>query len=159
MMHMRRSERQITDEAKIDAVIRGCDCCRLGFVDGDEAYIVPVNFALAEEDGKRVLYLHGAKEGRKAALIREKGRCTIEMDTKHELMTAETACGHSYLYQSVMGKGSVAFVEDAVQKAAALNRIMGRYSGRSDWSFPEDVLARTGLIRVEIEELSCKEHQ
>lgn len=158
-MNMRRREREVTDAGKIDAIIRSCDCCRLGFVDGEEAYIVPVNFVMAEEDGRRVLYLHGAKEGRKAALIREKGRCSFEMDTKHELLTADTACGHSYFYQSVMGRGSIAFVEEPEKKAAALNLIMGRYSGRSDWTFPQEVLERTGLIRVEIEELSCKEHQ
>lgn len=158
-MNMRRREREVTDAGKIDAIIRSCDCCRLGFVDGEEAYIVPVNFVMAEEDGRRVLYLHGAKEGRKAALIREKGRCSFEMDTKHELLTADTACGHSYFYQSVMGRGSIAFVEEPEKKAAALNLIMGRYSGRSDWTFPQEMLERTGLIRVEIEELSCKEHQ
>lgn len=159
MMNMRRSERQITDPERIDAIIRSCDCCRLGFVDGDEAYIVPVNFVMAEEGGKRVLYFHGAKEGRKAALIREKGRCSFEMDTKHALMSADTACGHSYFYQSVMGRGSVAFVEEPEQKAAALNLIMGQYTGKGDWHFPEEVLCRTGLIRLEISELSCKENQ
>lgn len=158
-MNMRRKERAVTDAGKIDAIIRSCDCCRLGFVDGEEAYIVPVNFVMAEEDGKRVLYLHGAKEGRKAALIREKGRCSFEMDTKHELLAADTACGHSYLYQSVMGRGSIAFVEEPERKAAALNLIMGRYSGKSDWTFPQEVLERTGLICLEIEELSCKENQ
>lgn len=158
-MNMRRKEREVTDAGKIDAIIRSCDCCRLGFVDGGEAYIVPVNFAMTEENGSRVLYIHGAKEGRKAALIREKGRCSFEMDTKHELLTADTACGHSYFYQSVMGRGSIAFVEEPEKKAAALNLIMGRYSGRSDWTFPQEMLERTGLIRLEIEALSCKEHQ
>lgn len=158
-MNMRRKEREVTDAGKIDAIIRSCDCCRLGFVDGEEAYIVPVNFVMAEENGGRVLYLHGAKEGRKAALIREKGRCSFEMDTKHELLTADTACGHSYFYQSVMGRGSIAFVEEPEEKSAALNLIMGRYSGKSDWTFPQEVLERTGLICLEIEELSCKENQ
>ena len=31
---MRRHDREITDAAQIDAVIRACDCCRLGFADG-----------------------------------------------------------------------------------------------------------------------------
>ncbi len=159
MMKMRRKEREVTDAAKIDAIIRSCDCCRLGFVDGDEAYIVPVNFAMTEEGGKRVFYIHGAKEGRKAELIREKGRCSFEMDTGHRVKAGESACDFSYLYQSVMGRGSIAFVEDLAQKTAALNLIMGQYSDRSDWSFPEAVLARTGLIRLEVEELTCKENQ
>ena len=158
MMKMRRKEREVTDAAKINAVIDSCDCCRLGFVDGDEAYIVPVNFAMTEEEGKRVFYIHGAKEGRKAGLIRERGRCSFEMDTTHKVMTADTACDYSFLYQSVMGKGSIAFVEDVEKKAAALNLIMGHYSGKADWSFPEEMLKRTGLMRLEVDEISCKEH-
>lgn len=159
MMTMRRKEREVTDGAKINEIIGRCDCCRLGFVDGDEAYIVPLNFVMAEENGKRVFYMHGAKEGRKAGLVREKGRCSFEMDTTHQLLSADSACDFSYLYQSVMGKGSIAFVEDLEQKAAALNLIMGQYSGRSDWSFPAEMLKRTGLMRLEVEELSCKENQ
>lgn len=159
MMKMRRKEREVTDAAKINGIIRSCDCCRLGFVDGDEAYIVPVNFAMTEENGKRVFYIHGAKEGRKAGLIREKGRCSFEMDTKHAIMTGETACDYSFYYQSVMGKGSIAFVDCLEKKAAALNLIMGQYSDKSDWGFPEAMLERTGVIRLEVEELSCKENQ
>lgn len=158
MMKMRRSEREVTDAAKIDAIIRRCECVRLGFVDGDEAYIVPVNFALTEEDGKRVFYIHGAQEGRKAALVREKGRCSFEMDCSHEVLHAEQACDYSYYYQSVMGKGCIAFVDDLEKKAAALNLIMGQYSDKSDWSFPEAMLKRTGVIRLEVTELSAKEN-
>ena len=158
MMKMRRSEREVTDAAKIDGIIRRCECVRLGFVDGDEAYIVPVNFALAEEDGKRVFYIHGAQEGRKAALVREKGRCSFEMDCSHEVLSAEEACDYSYYYQSVMGKGNIAFVDDLAKKAAALNLIMGQYSGKSNWNFPDIMLQRTGILRLEVTDISAKEH-
>ena len=55
---MRRKDREITDLERIDEIIRACDCCRLGFQDGEGVYIVPVNFGFAWEDGKRVLYFH-----------------------------------------------------------------------------------------------------
>ena len=157
-MKMRRYEREVTDPAKISDIIRRCECVHLGFVDGEDAYIVPVNFAPAEEEGKRVFYIHGAQEGRKAALIREKGRCSFEMDCSHEVKRAEEACEFSYYYQSVMGKGKIAFVDDPEKKAAALNLIMGQYSRRSDWDFPEAMLQRTAVIRVEVSELSAKEN-
>jgi len=41
---MRRSDREVKDSARIDEIIRMCDCCRLGLVDGDGVYIVPLNF-------------------------------------------------------------------------------------------------------------------
>ena len=157
-MEMRRHDREVKDSAKINEIIRRCECVHLGFVDGEDAYIVPVNFALAEEDGKRVFYIHGAQEGRKAALIREKGRCSFALNCSHEVLTAEAACDFSYYYQSVMGKGSIAFVDDLDRKAAALNLIMGQYSERSDWTYPEAMLQRTGVIRLEVTELSAKEN-
>ena len=158
MMKMRRQEREVTDAAQINGIISKCDCLRLGFVDGDEAYIVPVNFTLAEEEGKRVFYIHGAQAGRKAELIRQQGRCSFEMDCSHEVLTADTACDFSYYYQSVMGRGRIAFVDDAEKKAAALNLVMAQYSNRGDWEFPAAMLERTGVIRLEVEELSAKEH-
>ena len=39
---------------------------RLGFVDGDDAYIVPLNYGYEDKDGELVIYCHGAKDGRKA---------------------------------------------------------------------------------------------
>ncbi|MGM9661972.1 MAG: pyridoxamine 5'-phosphate oxidase family protein [Oscillospiraceae bacterium] len=158
-MDMRRNDRAVTDEAAIDAIIRDCDCCRLGFVDGEEAYVVPVNFACVQEDGRRVFYIHGAQEGRKAELVRKNGRCCFELDTGHGVMTAEAACGYSFYYKSVIGQGNIAFVDDPVKKTEALNHIMARYSDRGDWSFPEAVLERTGVLRLEVTELSCKENR
>ena len=158
-MQMRRNERAVTDGAKIDTIIQSCDCCRLGFVDGEEAYVVPVNFACVEEDDKRVFYIHGAKEGRKADLVRKNGRCGFELDTGHGIMTADAACGYSFCYQSVIGRGTIAFMDDPAKKAEALNRIMAKYSGKGDWSFPEAVLERTGVLRLEVTELSCKENR
>ena len=30
---MRRKDREVLDETKIDGFIRACDCCRIGFYD------------------------------------------------------------------------------------------------------------------------------
>ena len=41
---MRRKDREITDRDCIDDIIEACDCCRLGFCDEGEPYIVPVSY-------------------------------------------------------------------------------------------------------------------
>ena len=48
---MRRKDREVLDEIKIDEFIRNCDCCRIGFYDkeNDEVYIVPLNFGYSNE--------------------------------------------------------------------------------------------------------------
>lgn len=41
---MRRKDREITEPAKIREIIEASHCCRLGFFDGKEVYIVPLSF-------------------------------------------------------------------------------------------------------------------
>ena len=106
---MRRKDREVLDEVKIDKFIRDCDCCRIGFYDkeNDEVYIVPLNFGYSNIDNKRVFYFHGAKEGRKIDLISKTNKVTFEMDSNHELIVGEMAWNYSERYQCVMGTGLI----------------------------------------------------
>ena len=70
---MRRKDREVTDAGKIREAIEASHCCRLGFYDEGEVYIVPMNFGYTEEEEKRIFYFHSAKEGRK---VFEKLKCT-----------------------------------------------------------------------------------
>ena len=108
---MRRKEREVTDYNKMIEMLKSCDCCRIGLVDDKGAYIVPMNFG----------YFHGATEGKKIDLINNQPEISFETDTKHELVTSDTACGHSYLYQSIMGRGQVKIVADRDTKIKGLN--------------------------------------
>ncbi len=155
---MRRKDREITDIEKMLKIMNECDCCRLGLVDKDVAYIVPMNFGYEVQQDKITLYFHGAVEGRKIDLLKKNANVTFEMDTKHELVTADKACGYSYLYQSVMGTGKASFVTSANDKADGLTKIMERYTQKSQWNFEPKVLDRTAVIKLEVSEWSCKEH-
>ena len=57
-----------------------------------------------------------------------------------------------------MGGGPVSFVEDAEEKKKALSVIMLHNTDRADWDFPEDMVKNTGVFKLEVEEISCKEH-
>ena len=50
MREMRRKDREVTDEARIDEIISRCNCCRIGFNDSGEVYIVPLNFGYTYEE-------------------------------------------------------------------------------------------------------------
>ena len=104
---MRRNEHELTDQERIDTLIGSCQVCRLGFVDGDRPYIVPLNFGYAREGGRRIFYFHGAREGRKMDLARRNGTAGFELDTAHELHEGDAACSYSFRYQSVIGSGTV----------------------------------------------------
>lgn len=155
---MRRKEREVTDAAKIQEIISKCKYCRLGLYDDGRVYIVPVNFAYKIADGKYVLYIHGAKEGRKVELIKKNGYAAFEMDVNAGLKTADSACGHSEYFQSVIGEGRIQMVEDIGEKREALQLLMEYNTGNGDWEFPEKMLEVTGVIRLDVETLSCKEN-
>lgn len=155
---MRRKDREITDYRKMMEIVGRCDCCRIGLTDQEGAYIVPVNFGYEEKDGALILYFHGAGEGKKIDLIRKQPQAGFEMDTKHELVTGETACAYSYLFQSVMGRGEIQLLEDYQEKVHGLEKIMARYSDRENWSFPEKMVEKMAVIRLSVTKWSCKEH-
>lgn len=155
---MRRKEREISDYNIMLTIADKCDCIRLGFVDGEDAYIVPLNFGCENKDGHMIIYCHGAKDGKKAGLIKLNGRASFEMDTKHELVEADRACGYSYLYQSVMGKGEIGFVEEYKEKIHALEIIMNHYSDNRDWKFDEKAVNSTAVIKISVKEWTAKEH-
>lgn len=159
MRAMRRKDRQVTDPERIRAVIAACDCCRLGLCEDGRAYIVPLDFGFAERDGRYTLYFHSAKEGRKIDLIRERGWASFEMDAGHEVISDESACEYTARFQCVMGGGPMTMLETAEEKRAGLAAIMAHVSGEErTWDFPEAMLERPQVIRLEAEELTCKVH-
>lgn len=155
---MRRKDREITAFSKILEIVDKCDCCRLGLVDGQEAYIVPMNFGYDMIDDKMILYFHCASKGRKTSLFPQQSVVSFEMDTKHELVSGEIGCGFSYLYQSVMGTGTITTLCDKAEKIEGLQKIMEHYTGKTQWEFDEKVLNVTTVLKLSVESLSGKEH-
>ena len=155
---MRRKDREITDAGKIREIIETCTCCRLGFCDEGKVYIVPLSFGFTEQDGRYTFYFHSAQQGRKITLIEQTGYAGFEMDTGYQIHEADTACRHSAGFRSVIGGGSVRFVDDPAEKEAALRKIMAHNTGREDWSFEPRMLQAVRVFRLDVEELSCKEH-
>lgn len=155
---MRRKDREITEQERIDEIIRACHCCRLGFCDQGKPYIVPLNFGYTKRDGTRVFYFHGAKEGRKIDCIRRSGWAGFEMDTHYKLNESEKACGYSARFRSVIGGGRISIVETAEEKREGLQVIMRHLTGKDQWEFEEKMLEVVCVFKLEVEELSCKEH-
>ena len=156
---MRRRDREETDSARIDAVIQACDCCRLGFADGESCYVVPLNFGFRWEGERRVFYFHGAGEGRKMELARRTGRASFEMDTGHVLRILEQGCGCTMAFQSVMGEGIVEILAEREEKRRGLEAILEQASGRGGWSLPDKAVDATAVLRLQVETISCKIHE
>ena len=74
--HMRRKDKELTDSKEIEGIVKKATVCRLGLMDEDEAYIVPVNFGYE----KNAIYFHSALKGRKIELIKKKEKVCFEIE-------------------------------------------------------------------------------
>lgn len=155
---MRRQDRKVTDPALIEACMKESICLHVGFNDEGEVYILPVNFGYVIEDGRYTLYFHGASAGRKYDLAKNSPAVGIEMESRLVGVTADKACNFSQDFLSIIGNGICSIVEDENEKVKGLTALMTKISGRSDWEFPEAMLKNTTVFKVEVTELSCKEH-
>lgn len=157
---MRRDDREVKDENKIDDIIEKCKCCRIGFYDNEKSqvYIVPLNFGYVKKECQRIFYFHCAKEGRKIELIQKNSKVGFELDTNYQLKEAKIACGYSAYFQSIIGNGKIYFVTNYEEKRTGLNSIMEHNTGKSNWSFDEKMLNSVCVFKLVIEVLSCKEN-
>ena len=105
---MRRKEREITSIDAIEKTIKSANVCRIGLVDGDEPYVVPVCFGY-ERGG---LYFHGALEGRKTGLIKKSKKVCFEIDTDVEVVASEKPCSWTVKFRSVIGTGRAFILEN-----------------------------------------------
>ena len=64
-----KRERQVTDPQQILRILDTANVLHMGMVDGDEPYVIPMNYGYTMEDGKLTIYLHSATKGRKLDLI------------------------------------------------------------------------------------------
>ena len=156
---MRRKDREVTDKAKVEEIIRGCHCCRLGFNDDGEVYILPLNFGWEKKEDTYVLYFHGAKEGRKIDLIGKNPKVGFEMDRGYSLRPGEIGGECTASFQSIIGNGVVEMVEDKDEKIHGLTLIMNHNAGPKAWTFSEPMLQAVAVFRMTVEKMSCKEHE
>ncbi len=149
---MRRSEREITDRAEIEEIIRKASICRIALSDNGNPYIVPVCFGY--EHGR--LYFHTATERRKLEILKRNNRVCFEMDIETKLAVGEKACTWGMKYRSVIGFGTAWFVEDPAEKRKGLDAIMRQYSG-PEGDYSTKALNQTALVKIEIESLTGKQ--
>ena len=157
---MRRKDREVTEMEGNPTDFDECKVCRIGIMDENGPYIVPVNYGYVREEGKVILYIHGAREGKKIDLIRKNANVGVEIDYRHELVEGDTACQYSYYYASIIGKGTASIIDNPREKLQALNVIMKHQTGRTFDEFQKNpnLEKAVAIIRIDLNEYSCKKH-
>lgn len=150
---MRRKDREITDRAEIDAIIRSANLMHIALVDGDMPFLVPVFYAF---DGS-ALYFHSAQAGTKIEILKRNHNVCFEISIDQSFIESDEACDFEARHRTVIGTGKAVFVDDEAEKIKALDLIVAHFS-RKKFEYPKTNLDRTAVIRIDIVSVKGKKH-
>ena len=150
-----KRERQVTDLQEIIRILDTANILHLGMVDGDEPYVIPMNYGYTMRDGKLTLYLHGATKGRKLDLIRKNPKVCFSLECDVAPFESKLPCQYGTVYSSVMGRGVAEIVEDVEQKKEAMTILMKTQTGK-DFSFTDKLVSIVSVIRISVSDYTAK---
>ncbi len=153
---MRKANKEIKDVSVIVQLLKTCHVGRLGTIGRDGYPIVkPLNFSFHE--GK--IYFHTALAGEKIDDIKRDNRVCFEVDQPIAFVRADKQpCEAEYLYRSVIIKGRALLVEDQGERTLAFKSLMDKYQPEGGYGlYPEEKLAMTGIVRIDVVEMTGKE--
>ncbi len=139
---------------RIEEIIKQCDVCFIGVVDGDMPYVLPMNFGFKDN----IIYLHSAPEGRIIDILNRNSNICVTFSMDHELVFQhpEVACSYRMKSKSVVAWGKVKFQEDFAKKEEALNIIMEQYSDKK-FTYSDPAIRNVKIWEVAMDKVSCKE--
>ena len=155
MQGMTKREFRITDENQIRHILDTAKVLHLGLAVNNEPYVVSMNYGYAMEEGKLVLYLHSAVQGKKLDMMRENPRVFFELDCDLAPFEGEKPCQYGLVYSSVMGRGTASIVEDTAEKIKAMALLM-KTQTQKDFEFNDRLVSIVAVIRIDVEEYTAK---
>ncbi len=155
MRQMRRKDRQVTDLAAIRRILEGESHLHLAMCDEGMPYVVPLSYGFElDAQGKLTLYLHAASEGEKLDILRKNDKVCFSIDTLVQNVPVDDSW--TAKYRSVIGRGSVIFVEDAAEKQRALQAIVRQAGFEPKGDMPAQTVEHTCVMRVDVAEYTAK---
>lgn len=151
-----RREFAVTERSEILDILNKCKVVNVGLVDGDEPYVVPMNYGyIMDEEGNLELYLHGALEGYKIDLIRKNPKTFVEMHCDIESFEGDIPCKYGMAYASLMGRGTAELIEDVEDKIRGLEILMKTQTGR-DFEITAQMVKVVSIIKISVAEYTAK---
>jgi uncharacterized protein len=167
---MRRSEKALHEADAIGSILRDAPYLTLAIPDGKEScgtYPVPLSFGIEgrweNQETPLDLWIHSAKQGRKWELFTQLSDKEVSLAFTAVAAVqlkdgGEKACSYSAYFRSVIGSGKLTIVEDPEEKRRGLEFIMAHYSPEKRFSFPEETLQKTGVIRLRVNTITGKQN-
>jgi nitroimidazol reductase NimA-like FMN-containing flavoprotein (pyridoxamine 5'-phosphate oxidase superfamily) len=146
MSGMRRKDKEITEKAILDEILRENDVGRLATSVGDQPYVVPINFVYF--DGK--VFFHSHKDGTKMRNISKNPRVCFEVDSG-EIWKNEKPCDYAWKYMSVIVRGEANLISEPERRLLVLRRLSDKYApGKGKMLTAKDLEKNPQLVLVEI---------
>jgi nitroimidazol reductase NimA-like FMN-containing flavoprotein (pyridoxamine 5'-phosphate oxidase superfamily) len=151
---MRRSDKEITDRAVLEEILREQEVGRLATAVADIPYVVPVNFVYSSGH----IVFHGARDGLKMRNIAANPTVCFEVDI-HEKKEAESPCDYTYKYMSVIARGKATPIEDPARRLALFRRLVDKYAPGKGKMITEETMSKNphiAIIDIEVEDMTGK---
>jgi nitroimidazol reductase NimA-like FMN-containing flavoprotein (pyridoxamine 5'-phosphate oxidase superfamily) len=155
MQGLTKRERQVTDSEQIRHILDTAKVLNLGMSVNDEPYVVPMNYGYTMENGKLVIYLHSAVQGRKLEMLKANPRVFFSMDCDRMPFEGRVPCQYGLVYSSIMGRGTATLVEDVEEKKQAMTLLMKTQTGK-DFTFEDRLVTIVSVIRIDVAEYTAK---
>jgi uncharacterized protein len=150
---MRRKQNEITDKGIIEDILSKSEVCRIGMMDGDKPYIVPLNYGYFDN----AFYIHSAPLGKKIDLLKLNNKVCFEIEYSAEIIKHEIPCDWGAKYRSVIGYGTIDFITDFEQKKTGLDIIMAHYGKKNDNAYQDKQVEFIVILKLNIEEITGKQ--
>jgi hypothetical protein len=150
---MRRKEREITDRAEINVILRSSKVMYLGLADQEFPFVVPVFFAY---DGTSIFF-HSASAGTKIEILKRNPKVCFVVSVDQGFIESGKACDFEAKHRTVIGFGIANFLEDDAEKISALDQIVALFSDQH-FEYPKSNLRHTTVIRIDVHSLKGKQH-
>lgn len=150
---MRKINQAITDSTIINQMLSTATICRIGMIDNGKPYIIPLNYGFS--DG--FLYMHSAPEGRKIKILEENNQICFEIESTATTISHEIPCKWSEKYRSIIGYGTVEFIDDYESKTKALEIIMKQHGSVGNLIFEKKQVEFVVILKVKIDQLTAKQ--
>lgn len=148
---MRRKDREITDKTAIYEILDRAEELHLGLWDGQEVYVVPLNFVRIGDE----LFFHSARGGRKLEIMKQNPRVCFEVTGAHHIEPGAKGADCTTLYESVIGWGTGSLIteDDATYEVL---RALNRKFGAPTEDLPQAVVQKTAIVQIRMEKLTGK---
>ena len=156
---MRRKEKSVSDPEEIRAILDKSAICRLGFSQGGTPYVLPLNYGYTYIDGVITVFIHGAGEGRKMDIIGQNPIVCFEIDCEQRLDPETNPNRYAFIWESIVGTGTVEFVTDLNEKKQIISNIINKYLKHNPHYHTEVTDVRiqgTTVLKLRLDEFKAK---